>query len=216
MKLSLVWAAVPMAAISLSATATEPCTPCDVGPAHYRACSPGCNSACQGKITESCEETYYQNAIWPRQYIGPARRGICQATERMIANGWRRQNLLGKYDFDESRQELSEAGRLKVEWILTQAPPQRRTIYVQKLGDQEQMAARIEAVQELASNVAPSAGQVDVQETLVRDEGHPAMQVDAVFVGFSRNQPMPALPGAGGGSGGSSSSSSSSSSSEGQ
>jgi hypothetical protein len=204
MKLALVWAALPMAVVSLSAAAMEPC-------ARGPGCGPGgpvCRPAHDRPYIDSCEETFFQNQIWPRQYINPSRRGICQSMERMIANGWRQQNLLGKFHFDESGQELSEAGRLKVEWILTQAPPHRRTIYVQRAAEQEQTAQRIEAVQELAANVAPSAGPADIQETHIRDDGRPAGQIDAVFVGFSQNQRAPSLT-----QGTSSSSSSASSSS---
>jgi hypothetical protein len=153
-------------------------------------CGPGLGA--QG---DTCEEAYIDNAIWPRQYIAPARRGICQATAVMVHNGWRRQNLLGKFYFNETGEKLSEAGRLKVEWIMTQAPPQRRVVYVERSMEAEMTARRTEAVQQFASNIT-AGGAIDVQETHVRDEGHPAGAVDAVFTGFSQNQRTPQLPGA--------------------
>jgi len=166
-------------------------------------CGPGYEA--QG---DTCEEAYIDNAIWPRQYIGPARRGICQATALMVHNGWRRQNLLGKYHFDESGEKLSEAGRLKVDWVMTQAPPQHRVIYIERARDSDLTARRTEAVQQFAANETSTAGPLDVQETHVRDEGRPAGAVDAIFTGFSQNQPKPQLPGASGGSGSASASSS--------
>jgi hypothetical protein len=168
-------------------------------------CGPGYEA--QG---DDCEAAYIDNAIWPRQYINPARRGICQATELMTRNGWRRQNLLGKYHFDESGEKLSEAGRLKVDWILTQAPAQRRTIYIQRSPEAEQTARRIEVVQQLVTNATSAGGPAEVQETNIRDEGHPAAAVDAVFTGFSQNQPTPKLMSSGGSSGSMSSNSASS------
>jgi hypothetical protein len=156
-------------------------------------CGPG-----YGAQGDTCEEAYIDNAIWPRQYIGPARRGICQATALMVHNGWRRQNLLGKYYFDESGEKLSEAGRLKVEWIMTQAPPQHRVVYIERSPEADLTARHTEAVQQFAANAAALGGSVDVQETHVRDEGHPAGAVDAVFTGFSQNQRTPQLPSASG------------------
>jgi hypothetical protein len=46
----------------------------------------------------------------------------------------------------------------------------------------------------LASNFNPGGAPVDVQETYMLDEGRPAATVDAVFTGFSANQPAPMLP----------------------
>jgi hypothetical protein len=157
---------------------------------HCSQCQMGCGSG-QSQVYH---ESYHENSIWPRQYMAPARRGICQSFDLMVSNGWRRNNLLGKYDFAPNGEGLSEAGRLRVEWILTNAPPQRRTIFVQRGGDAQQTAERVEAVQLLASSVNPGAAQVDIQETYMLDEGRPAATVDAVFTGFSANQPVPMLP----------------------
>lgn len=177
MKTSRLWAALPLAVLAATAMAADP------SGRHY---------GYGPTLGQSCEEAYYQNSIWPRQYIGPSRRAICQSTALMINNGWRRHNILSSFHFDANTGELSEAGRLKIEWILTQSAPNRRTIYIERTSSQERTAERIEAVQEVASIL--SAGAADVQETYVRDHGHPASSVDAVFTGFSANQMIPALP----------------------
>jgi hypothetical protein len=145
--------------------------------------------------TDEFKATYHQNAMWPSAYVLPARRGICQAFELTAANGWRRNNLLGKYDFDpESETGLTEAGKLRVERILAYAPPQRRTIFVQRSLEPNVTAERVEAVQSFAANRMPGIGPIDVQETILQDDGHPAASVDAVFTGFGANQPPPVLP----------------------
>jgi len=168
-----------------------------------------CKSNCQSQCFSPCainqtkyEDSFYMNQIWPRQYMAPARRGICQTFALMTTNGWQRNNLLGKYDFDPKGEGLSEAGRLHVEWILTQAPPNRRTIFVQRGVNAEDTARRVDAVQTLASNMYPSAGPADVQETIMQEYGRPAAMVDAVFTGFSANQPPPILPASGASSSG--------------
>lgn len=172
-----------MAVLAATVSAAQPC---------MRPVACGGHVAYGPSLGESCEEAWYQNCIWPRQYIAPSRRGICQATELMINNGWRRHNVLGKYHFDANTGELSEAGKLKVEWILTQSAPNRRTIYIERTANEEQTAERLESVQELATTL--SSGAADVRETFVRDHGHPASTVDAVFTGFGANQMIPALP----------------------
>jgi len=187
MRISTLWAALPMAVIAVSAAMAEP------GPYH-QPYGPACTPAGRHPRIESCEAAYWENSMWPRQYIGPSRRGICQANEAMINNGWRRHNLLGKYHFDAQSDQLTEAGQLKVEWILTQAPAHRRSIYVERTRKAEQTAGRVEAVQELAATMTPTGELADVQETHVRDEGHPALSVDAVFTGFHENRMIPALP----------------------
>ena len=188
MKLSALWIALPAVMIAASAEAQQ-CA--------YRGgrCAPGSPSG-PPVHHYTCEEAYYENSIWPRQYIVPARRGICESFDVMVRNGWRRQNLLGPYHFEADGVQLNEAGRLKVEWILTQAPPQYRVLYVQRVVSQERTIGRIEAVQQFVSGLN-MGGQGDVQETLVRDDGYPAGMVDAVFTGFKANQPIPALPAAG-------------------
>jgi hypothetical protein len=109
--------------------------------------------------------------------------------------------LLGNFHFDPNTGELSEAGRLKVEWILTQSSPNRRTIFIERSIDSEKNTERQESVQQFASDL--SSGAVDVRETYVRDHGHRAASVDAVFTGFGAAQRPPVLPqAAGGGAGG--------------
>ena len=74
----------------------------------------------------------------------------------MVANGWRRQNLLGEFHFEPQSGQLTEAGRLKVQWILTACPEQHRLIYVHTAGTREETAARVAAVQQLAAQFPPT------------------------------------------------------------
>jgi hypothetical protein len=161
---------------------------------HYAGHCSQCQSACGHSLGDQFAATYHINAMWPQQYVWPSRRGVCQAMELTIANGWRRNNLLGKYDFAPDGTNLSEAGKLRIERILTYAPPQRRTIFVQRAIDPADTAGRVDAVQSFAASRMPGIGTIDVQETYMQDDGHPAASVDAVFTGFGANQPLPVLP----------------------
>lgn len=187
MKLARLWAVLPMWAAAAGGAL-----------GHQDACQQGCPAGEAQPTIYACEAAFYENHVWPRQYSGPARRGICHAAEMMTVNGWRRHNLLGKHHFEPNGEQLNEAGRLKTEWILTQAPPSRRTVYVQRSASPDQTAGRIDAVQQFAAEMPQSGGGADVQETHVRDDGYPAGAVDAVFTGFQASRPAPALPSAGG------------------
>lgn len=173
------------------------------GATHGQQCAGHCSqwqSTYGPSYSQAYRDSYYENKLWPNQYVAPSRRAICQAFQTQVNNGWRRNNLLGKYDFAPNGEGLSEAGRLRVEWILTTAPPQHRTIFVQRGVDPAQTAGRVAAVQTLAASMTPAVEPVAVQETYMADYGRPASSVDAVFTGFGANQPAPVLPAAGGGS----------------
>lgn len=147
-----------------------------------------------------CEAGYHANNMWPAQYIPTARCAVNSAYTSMINNGWRRQNLLGDYHFEEGTNVLTSAGQLKAKWILTQAPQDRRTIYVQRGNTQSDTASRIAAVHNWAGNLSPLVEPVLVNDTHIVSEGHTAGSVDHTFVGFQANQPAPVLvPQTGGG-----------------
>ena len=173
----------------------------------------GVTNSSWGQQCRQCGETagdrfhycYHANAQWPKYYILPARCAVNSAYTAMIANGWRRQNLLGGYHFEKDTNQLTRAGQLKAHWILTQAPQDRRNIFVERGDTQSDTEARIASVQTWASEMSPAIEQVMVNDTHIVSEGHPAGAVDNVFVGFQTNQPAPVLPAATG-SGGSSSS----------
>jgi len=195
MKIPRLAAIAPLAALAIVSLASA--QHCGQG------CNSGCNSGCGAGLGAghgsgySYHDAYWDNRIWPKQYVGPSRRSICQAYERQLANGWRKQNILGKYHFDQEGVKLTEAGRLKVQWIMTQAPPQRRTIFVEHGVDLDQTAVRVAAVQDLATTLA--GGPADIQETYLRDEGRSAAAVDAMFTGFRAGSLPPVLPQSGGG-----------------
>lgn len=146
-----------------------------------------------------CEAGYHANNMWPAQYVPTARCSVNSAYTAMIANGWRRQNLLGTYHFEPGTNELTTAGKLKTKWILTQAPQDRRTVYVERGNDQAETAARIAAVHSWSATQGSIPEPVMVNDTHIVSEGRPAGSVDKIFVGFQTSQPAPVLPASSGG-----------------
>ena len=153
-----------------------------------------CGQHGYGSAGEGFHAGYHANVEWPRQYIPAARHGMCQTFNTMINNGWRRQNLLGDYHFNPNTNQLTEAGKLKVNWILTQAPTHHRNIFVQRAKTEEQTADRIAAVHDDAAHINTSRGPFRVHDTHIVAEGHRASAVDNVFVGYQDNRPLPVLP----------------------
>ena len=151
-------------------------------------------------IIEMFGSGYRANVIWPRQFVPAARRPVLETYAVMVNNGWRRQNLLGDYHFDPKTNELTRAGEMKVQWILTQAPAHRRSVFVQRASNQSETATRIAAVQGYSSQMSPHVGPVSVNDTHIVAEGHSASAVDNMFTGFQANQLPPVLPAATGSS----------------
>ena len=143
---------------------------------------------------------------WPEPFVGPDRATVRAPFVTQVANGWRRQNMLGEFHFEPTTGQLNEAGRLKVRWILTVCPEQHRLIYVHMADRNEETAARIVAVQQLANQIAPN-DVPPVMSTSIADEGWPADRVDAIGRKYQASIPAPRLPtapssGSSGGSGG--------------
>ena len=144
---------------------------------------------------------------WPDPFEGPDRATVRAPFAIQVANGWRRQNMLGEFHFEAGTGQLTEAGRLKVRWILTAGPEQHRLIYVHTADKDEETEARIAAVQQLALQITPN-NLPPITPTSISDDGWPASEVDLIGRKFQSSMPAPRLPaateGGSGGGGGSS------------
>ncbi|TWT95981.1 hypothetical protein Pla108_30590 [Botrimarina colliarenosi] len=136
-----------------------------------------------------------QNA-WPAQYVEQDRRNAAAPFDIMIENGWRRQNLLGSHHFNEDCTQLTQAGRLRVQWILTQAPPEHRQPFIERSLDEQTTQNRIATVNDFAMQVVRDGSSITAQETHLTSDGRPAVTVDFVNTQFRENMPTPTLPAA--------------------
>jgi hypothetical protein len=132
---------------------------------------------------------------WPAPFAAADRVAVRAPFALMVNNGWRRQNMLGEFHFEQGTGQLTEAGRLRVRWILTAGPEQHRLIYVHTADNDSETSARMAAVQQLASQISPYR-LPPVQATSIPDEGWPASQVDAIDRKYMSTQPTPRLPAA--------------------
>ncbi len=129
---------------------------------------------------------------WPEPFNGADRATVRSPFMIQVANGWRRQNMLGEFHFEPGSGQLTEAGRLKVRWILTTGPQQHRFLYVHMAENNEETAARIAAVLQLANQITPN-DVPPVMPTSIADEGSPADKVDLIGRKYQSTTPSPRL-----------------------
>jgi hypothetical protein len=130
---------------------------------------------------------------WPKPHIYPDREAVRTPMAIMVANGRKRQNTLGEYYFGPNGM-LTDSGRLKVHWILTQSAYQDRTVYVYKAADSSETMARVAVVREEIRRIQPENDDPKVTVTDVRPVGWPAERVGRIGEKFNAALPAPVLP----------------------
>ena len=152
-------------------------------------------------LWDSGYHDYRRNVEWPEPFLQPDRAATVMPFSLMIANGWRRQNLLSDYHFIDDGSQLNLAGETKVRWILTQQPPNRRIIFVQRGLTQDVSVARVAMVQRSADRLYGSRGTPLVLESDLPNDGWPADDIDATSRRFIATRPDPRLSNSSGGGG---------------
>lgn len=144
---------------------------------------------------------WHRNAAWMEPFRTADRASEREYFRLQVNNGWRLQNTIGAVFFDETSHELTHAGELKVQQILTQNPVHRRTLFV-LMGDTKPVTSvRVQSVQRAASRYAPEGVQPQMfltHEDVVGGSGEYFEKIDAAY----RNSiPSPRLDSAGGSGG---------------
>lgn len=143
---------------------------------------------------------WHRNNAWPEPFLSADRAAQREPFCIQADNGWKMQNTIGTYLFDDNHQ-LNRAGELQVKWIVTQAPLHRRAVFVLRGDNAEQTNSRIAsvnaAVQKFADGAVPP-----VIATSTEPPGWSGSYVDAMSQQFQATIPAPRLPAASGGDGG--------------
>lgn len=135
-----------------------------------------------------------QNIRWPEQYMPADRVAVRAPFAAMIANGWRSQNTISTYHFNEETGELNDTGRLKVRSVMFETPAEWRTIYVLRADRAELTAARLKAVQDFAVELAQNEPAPPVLVTTVEPRGMQGVVANRVSQQYLENAPIPVLP----------------------
>ncbi len=137
---------------------------------------------------------YHRNQAWPDPFIPIDRAAVKAPFLLMADNGWQRQNLLCEYHFTDDGQTLTEAGQYRVNWIATQAPQGRRTVFVQRGATPAATQARLEAVQQTIGHMVLVGPPPRVVESSMDSSGYAGDEVDAVSNSVGKTRPDPRLP----------------------
>ena len=163
-----------------------------VGTEAQPSCAAGSGGTVVGDCYRNVEAGRRQNNLWPQQFVEADRVRAKEPFDLMVRNGWRRQNLVGSHHFNSNSDGLTESGKLRVQWILTQAPMQYRQVYIERSINNGVTEKRRAAVEQFAQQVVGEG--YAVQETTMLTDGRPATVVDYVNTAFRANMPVPQLP----------------------
>jgi hypothetical protein len=150
------------------------------------------------------KQGYHVNKQWPWPYVCPDRIAVREPFCIMVNNGWRRENLLGAHHFNPDTNQLTSAGQLRVQWIMTQAPPDHRNIFVERAFEADINSQRMASVRDYATKVSIDGREPQIAQTTIQFEGRPAAVVDMTNTKFLQAMPAPVLPAAPAASSGSS------------
>jgi hypothetical protein len=155
------------------------------------------------QFKQNFKRDYHRNTMWPEPFLQADRNAVMCPFAIQTANGWRRQNLLSDYHFDEATNQLTRAGDAKLRYILTQMPSTRRTVFVQQGHSTEVTEGRMHSVEWASEQIVPPGMIAHVVESNLPNDGWPAADIDAVTRKFIATTPDPRLPAGGISSGGS-------------
>jgi hypothetical protein len=116
---------------------------------------------------------------WPEPFIYADRTAVRQTLAIQESAGWERQNLLSEFHFLPGGNDLTEAGRLRVKWIMNEVPEPHRQIYVHRADSPQETAVRMQTVQRFVVQ-SPYAVNVPIIESTRTDEGWPADRIDSL------------------------------------
>lgn len=137
---------------------------------------------------------WWQNDRWPEQHLDHDRAAVRVPLQSMIANGWRAQNTISNYHFNEFTGELNESGKLKLRAVLYETPVEWRTIYVLRADTPAITAARMQSVQKTAGELMQGEPTPDILLTTIEPRGTRGDISNSVNRSFMENAPAPVLP----------------------
>ena len=134
---------------------------------------------------------------WPEPFVY-SDRAVCRQTwDLQVSAGWERQNLLSEFHFLPGGNELTEAGRMRVQWIMNEVTEPHRQIYVHRADTPRETAARMQAVQRYVAQ-SPYAINVPILESTRTDDGWPADTINRVSLKSAAAMQDPKLMGSSG------------------
>ncbi len=139
---------------------------------------------------------WHRNNAWPKPFDEIDRHATRMPIAAMVRAGWQMQNTLGDDLFDRETQQLTRAGKHKVRWIMTQTPPQRRTVFVLQGETEQATQERLVSVRNTVRSLYGVQGDAESSVVVI---GTPPRNgaggyLDRVRRSYEASTPAPRLP----------------------
>ncbi len=136
---------------------------------------------------------FHAEHYWPYPYNYQDRFVVRDVLRKQIANGWVAATTLYDYYFDPDTQQLTRSGRLRLKWILQNAPESHRIIFVQAVDEKEANELRLASVKEQARALLGDATLPPVMLRVTSPLGRPAEEVRNIRDAELQSQPKPRI-----------------------
>ncbi len=155
----------------------------------------GVSSGCVNwsQMKQECHTDRMRNSAWPQPFRSADAAAVVAPFEVMKANGWQEFNTLAHCFFDESNQ-LTDAGHLKVQEVLTMTAQSKAPIYVQQAESQQATAARVESMELAISALIPEGPLPQIAVTNTAPSTSSGAYQTVVSRALIQTTPNPRLP----------------------
>ncbi len=144
--------------------------------------------------SQSFRYDYHRNNQWPKPFRAMDTGGVLNYFEVQRNNGWKMHNTLGNAMFDPTTNSLTDSGRNHMRWIITQAPQDRRVVFVLVGNDQQETALRVESTQLAISEMVPVGPLPTIYLTDRDAPGSSGVYQTAINRAMTSSVPAPRLP----------------------
>lgn len=136
---------------------------------------------------------YHANRCWPSPFVECDRASVHPPFSQMVLKGWQRQNLLADPHFYRGGDQLSEAGKERVQAIVSLQPVSRRAIFVYA-PDPQLAARRVTAVQQFVQTLTVDGPPPSVVPVQTPPNWASGAELDLIRRKYLESAPTPRLP----------------------
>ncbi|QDV61825.1 hypothetical protein [Crateriforma conspicua] len=137
---------------------------------------------------------YARNRAWPEPFTEVDAAQTMAPFEVMKHNGWRAHNTIGHDLFRRGDGALLAAGRERIKWIATQAPEQRRAVYVLQGENDQETQARVTSVHDMLQRLHFNGAPPRVMVTHIEPPSAPGPWAEKIHREWLNRLPAPVLP----------------------
>lgn len=169
---------------------------CDTPPGSRQRCHNGKVWPLEARPSGPMEplvHQYHTAHYWPDPYRWRDRDDVRSVIALQRDNGWTVATTLYDQHFDSETNEINEAGRMHLRWILIHAPLEQRTAWVQGGFTEQISQVRLQSVQaEAVAMCGPNHAPVLLRVT--QPYGRSASEVDLINRTYLSTIPKPRVP----------------------